>query len=295
MGNGAVLGTEHPSLGRAPEPRLYRRLQLPHSFNQRGKGPRGNGVRGRMARLTSKRAGSAWALGETPLTIGRRPDNAVVVNDPFASGRHAVIGSDQGSYYLEDLKSSNGTLLNGKPVQRGTLKHGDTIRIGNEELRFEDDAPELATQILSRPPVVAATPATTTNEPAPSAMLDELVGSIRSHRDREQQEREQTEARIRSEWEKMLTLADQLKLKMAGDARIKRFIVDRRAQDVMIQLLRAPGTPMQFITVSLRHPDQKSQALSGLWLRRTGEPDRCIATAQEVGAELVRDLAALLA
>jgi hypothetical protein len=237
----------------------------------------------------------SWPLGEAALTIGRRPENSIVLDDPFASGRHAKVGQDRNGYYVEDLDSSNGTLLNGQRVQCAALKSGDVIRIGNQELRFDDAGAEMATQIFSRPLGGEAPQTAAPQAAAPSALLDELVGSIRSHRDREQQGREQIEARIRGEWEQMLTLAEQLKAKMGSDPRIKRFIIDRRAQDVMIQLLRAPGTPMQFVTVSLHHPDQKSQALSGLWLRRTGEPDRCLDTAQQVGAELVRDLAALLA
>lgn len=299
-----------------------------------------------MAKLSIRSGGGSWPLDQQAITIGRRPDNPIVVADSFASGRHAMVGWDGARYYIEDLKSSNGTLLNGKPVTRAPLKFGDIIRIGTQEILFEDDMPEMGTLIMSGPltaqpsatppPVTPVAPApepvalqveipARVASPAPpmpvqpafpdllkiaetlpppkpapadekpASMLDELVGSIRSHRDREQQEKQEAEARVRSEWDKTLTLAEELKAKTADDARLKRFIVDRRAQDVMIQLQRTPTSPMLFITVSLRHPDQKSTALSGIWLRRTGEPDRCLANAQLVGTELIRDLAFLLA
>ncbi len=276
-----------------------------------------------MAKLSIKSGKGAWPLDQQPLTIGRRPDNPIVISDSFASGRHAMIGWDGTQYYVEDLKSSNGTLLNDQPVTRATLRGGDVIRIGTHELLFDDEAPELATQVLSRPlrpePPAASAPRATpgpadslpplspaaaapaapaappANPDTPSSLLDELVGSIRSHRDRELQERQAAEARVRAEWDKTLALADELRTKTAGDARVRRFIVDRRAQDVMIQLHRGDAAPMLFITVSLHHPDHTASALQGIWLRRTGEPDRCLESAQRVGAELIRDLAFLLA
>lgn len=327
-----------------------------------------------MAKLSAKNGGGSWPLDQQNLTIGRRPDNPIVVADSFASGRHAMVGWDGRHYFIEDLKSSNGTLLNGQRVTRATLKFGDIIRVGTQELLFEDDMPEFGTLVLSGPllaqpeaartvppattapklnPVApAAPPPSTAPRPAPSvpiptaaadipdlsvelpppsrpapppppaalefpdllkaaetltpprpaatdarptSMLDDLVGSIRSHRDREQQEREEANTRVRGEWEKMLALAEELKAKTGQDPRVKRFIVDRRAQDVMIQLQRTAAAPPLFITVSLHHPDQKSEFLKGIWLRRTGEPDRCLATAQQIGTELIRDLAFLLA
>ncbi len=273
-----------------------------------------------MAKLSARNGNDSWPLNQQPLTIGRRPDNPIVISDSFASGRHAMIGWDGAQYYVEDLNSSNGTLLNEQPVSRATLRSGDVIRIGTRELLFEDDAPELATQVLSRPlrpepPNSAAAAPATSIRPEPAAvgvtpaaqpqatpptaaaasLLDELVGSIRSHRDREQQELQALEARIKAEWDKTLALAEELKAKTAGDARVKRFIVDRRAQDVMIQLHRGNAAPMLFLTLSLRHPDNPSGTLRGIWLRRTGEADRCLDSAQAVGTELIRDLAFLLA
>ncbi|HEY0973647.1 MAG TPA: FHA domain-containing protein [Solimonas sp.] len=324
-----------------------------------------------MAKLSAKNGGGSWPLDQQNITIGRRPDNPIVVTDSFASGRHAMVGWDGQHYFVEDLKSSNGTLLNGQRITRATLKFGDVIKIGTQDLLFEDDMPEFGTLVLSGPllaqpeaaraaPITATPPSPPMSPPTPTAtkpapiaspvspatapeipelsvdlpaprptppppppaiefpdllkaaetlapprpiaaeaqptsMLDELVGSIRSHRDREQQEREEANVRVRGEWDKMLALAEELKAKTGQDPRVKRFIVDRRAQDVMIQLQRTAGTPPLFITVSLHHPDQKSETLKGIWLRRTGEPDRCLPTAQQVGTELIRDLAFLLA
>jgi len=79
---------------------------------------------------------------EMPLTqertaIGRRPYNAVVMDDPTVSGEHAVLLMKDGSVILEDLGSTNGTRLNGQVVdQRQALHNGDIVEIGGYHVRF---------------------------------------------------------------------------------------------------------------------------------------------------------------
>jgi len=79
---------------------------------------------------------------EMPLTqertaIGRRPYNAVVMDDPTVSGEHAVFLLADGGVTLEDLGSTNGTRLNGQAVQqRQPLHNGDIVEIGGYQIRF---------------------------------------------------------------------------------------------------------------------------------------------------------------
>lgn len=234
---------------------------------------------------------SEWTLGSFALTIGRRPDNSLVLDDRFVSGRHALVGHEQGRYYIEDLKSSNGTLLNGRAVQRAVLAHGDSIRIGALELTYVDEPPAA----IPAPPPLAPAPSADKAETAETALLDELVGSIRSHRDREQRERAELAERIHQEWDKWLLLAEQLKAKVGNDPRVKYFGIDRRANDVIIRIQRQPGGPQQLITVAIEHPDYRGHASRGIWLIRSGEQDRCLQTAQAVVGELIRELAFALA
>lgn len=246
-----------------------------------------------MPTLRARLSGEArsWELAETPLTIGRRPDNAVVLAEKFVSARHAVIGHDNGRYYVEDLSSSNGTRLNGRRVERAALKDGDIVQIGSFDLHFSDEP--AATVPLSHPlPSAAVQDRPVAADPR---MLDDLVNSIRGHREREQRERAQAVTRVHEEWDQLLTLAEQLKAKIAGDARVKHFGIDRRARDIIIRIRRAADQPPTLITVALNHPDHRNHALNGIWLLRTGEPDRCLSTAQAVGTELIRELAFLLA
>lgn len=298
-----------------------------------------------------------WELAAAPLTVGRRPDANIWIPDTFTSGQHARFGFDDGRYFVEDLKSSNGTRLNGAVLtRRALLSDGDVIQVGRATLKFVDSAaapapevaapappgtvpaaapvaapmpaaatpasappaasapppkpvppaqpaaaPPPATPPLSAPePAVAAPPA----EPAPVLkpgetaaveLLDQLVGSIRSHRDREQQEREAAQALLRGEWEQTVVYAEQLKQKVTGDDRVKYFAISRRSNDVLIRAQRRPDAPVQFIQLSMEHPDQKGHPLSGVWMRRNHESDRCFATAREAIAELVREIAFLLA
>jgi hypothetical protein len=67
---------------------------------------------------------------ETPITIGREASNAVPLNDESISRYHAKIQEDQGRIILTDLGSTNGTRVNGHPVQLKVLKPGDHLHIG---------------------------------------------------------------------------------------------------------------------------------------------------------------------
>lgn len=82
------------------------------------------------AENTTLRKGSIIPINRL-VTIGRREDNIVVLNDPYASGYHAKVYVKNTDYYLEDLNSTNGTLLNDEKADgRVLLEPGDEIRIG---------------------------------------------------------------------------------------------------------------------------------------------------------------------
>ena len=75
-----------------------------------------------------------------PLTgrvrIGRSPELELVIADDFVSTRHAEIVSDHGTPTITDLGSTNGTVLNGRPLKRSThLGEGDEIALGTVHLK----------------------------------------------------------------------------------------------------------------------------------------------------------------
>jgi len=72
------------------------------------------------------------------LTIGRSPDCDITIEDTQASRRHCSVVKLQSGYEVNDLGSTNGTLVNSTLVKRQKLKHGDVIRIGAVEIAFDD-------------------------------------------------------------------------------------------------------------------------------------------------------------
>ena len=83
------------------------------------------------------------------LLIGRSPDCGLILEHATASRHHARIAQQDGHYYIEDLGSRNGTLVNGQPVtSRLELSEGDTITIVDYQFRCELTAPSASSTAL---------------------------------------------------------------------------------------------------------------------------------------------------
>ncbi len=67
-------------------------------------------------------------------TIGRLPDNTVVIDNPAVSGHHACVFRDGDQLVVEDLQSTNGTFVNGTRVSRQALQHGDVVLVGKHKV-----------------------------------------------------------------------------------------------------------------------------------------------------------------
>jgi predicted component of type VI protein secretion system len=76
-------------------------------------------------------------LVDEAITIGRGPDNTIVVNDPSISTHHAHLLLEGDTYRLKDLDSTNGTRVNGKPVTETVLRFDDRIRFGAAEAKYQ--------------------------------------------------------------------------------------------------------------------------------------------------------------
>ena len=80
-------------------------------------------------------------LDRQRITIGRRPDNDVCLPYPAVSGEHAAVVTILADSFLEDLGSTNGTLVNGASVAKHFLRDRDEIDIGQQVLVYcVDDA-----------------------------------------------------------------------------------------------------------------------------------------------------------
>jgi pSer/pThr/pTyr-binding forkhead associated (FHA) protein len=90
--------------------------------------------------LTTEAQGKvAYEFAERLITIGRAPDNMIVIDDPSVSNRHAQLELSGETYRLKDLDSTNGTKVNGVPITETALRFEDRIRFGAIEARFEPD------------------------------------------------------------------------------------------------------------------------------------------------------------
>lgn len=83
------------------------------------------------------------------ITIGRKPDNDIEIDNLAVSGHHARILKAGDWFLIEDLDSLNGTFVNGKMIRESPLKNGDEVLIGKHILKF------------------VSTEVTTTHEPVP--------------------------------------------------------------------------------------------------------------------------------
>src|SRR5437868_15254660 len=73
------------------------------------------------------------------ITVGRRPDNDIVIDNPTVSGHHCKITISGDSFFVEDLNSSNGVFVNAKKVIKSGLKDNDVIGIAKHALKFIDE------------------------------------------------------------------------------------------------------------------------------------------------------------
>lgn len=81
-----------------------------------------------------------YEIEKDTMSIGRRSENELVIDDTSVSGRHAVILREGDRYRLRDLDSTNGTLVNGAPVREMLLNPNDTITLGDVQFEFDDPA-----------------------------------------------------------------------------------------------------------------------------------------------------------
>ena len=103
-------------------------------------------------------------LEKSRTTLGRRPNNDIVIENLTVSGEHAVFHLQGQAVEVKDLHSTNGTFVNGQPVQRQALRDGDQVIIGKYEVRFVQGVPAAApapepAEPAAQPPAPAAPPA----------------------------------------------------------------------------------------------------------------------------------------
>ena len=77
-----------------------------------------------------------YTLAKERTTIGRKPHNDIQIDNLAVSGEHAVVVSILNDSFLEDLGSTNGTLVNGQQIKKHFLQNNDVIELGKYKLKY---------------------------------------------------------------------------------------------------------------------------------------------------------------
>jgi pSer/pThr/pTyr-binding forkhead associated (FHA) protein len=84
-------------------------------------------------------------LTDGTISIGRKGDNDIQIDDAAVSAHHAKIVTFFKPTYIKDLMSTNGSYVNGDQIQEHTLEHGDVITIGEHHIIFDQEDGEIST------------------------------------------------------------------------------------------------------------------------------------------------------
>jgi hypothetical protein len=95
-------------------------------------------ARGRMLviRAGGGRAGESFPLERDRLTVGRRPDSDIFLDDVTVSRDHAILVRRGDEYYLDDCGSLNGTYVNRRRIESHHLADGDELQVGKYKLAY---------------------------------------------------------------------------------------------------------------------------------------------------------------
>jgi pSer/pThr/pTyr-binding forkhead associated (FHA) protein len=89
-----------------------------------------------VVRSGGGRAGETFHIENERTTVGRSPDCEIFLDDVTVSRKHAVVLQREGTFFVDDLGSLNGTFLNRRRIESGELADGDELQIGKYRLTF---------------------------------------------------------------------------------------------------------------------------------------------------------------
>ena len=112
-------------------------------------------------------------ISKERMTIGRKPHNDIQIDNLAVSGEHAMIMTILNDSFLEDLGSTNGTMVNGAPVKKHFLQPDDVVEIGKYKLRYVNEkAGKVSQQDFEKTMILRAPAGGTPAAPPPRAATD---------------------------------------------------------------------------------------------------------------------------
>ncbi len=116
-------------------------------------------------------------LSKERTLIGRKPHNDIQIDNLAVSGEHAAIITILNDSFIEDLGSTNGTMVNGKPIKKHFLQANDVIEIGKHKLKYFNDAPSQTSAADFEKTMIIRSPVKPTPPPAQGAAPAQAQGS----------------------------------------------------------------------------------------------------------------------
>ena len=123
------------------------------------------------------------ALNKERMTIGRRASNDIQIDNLAISGEHAAIVTILNDSFLEDLNSTNGTLVNGQPIKKHFLKNGDVVELGKYKLKYiteqapSNEAADFEKTMVLRPSALGAAAGAPGSTAQPPAAVPPVAGA----------------------------------------------------------------------------------------------------------------------
>jgi len=120
-----------------------------------------------------------YPIDKDSMSIGRKHGNDIQLNDLTVSGRHALIVTMGEHVYVDDLGSTNGTLLNGSRITKTLLKQNDVIQVGNYQFTYFDDEEQEYEPTMFIQAEIEDTQVMDTRAPEQTAMKGEKLAGVK--------------------------------------------------------------------------------------------------------------------
>ena len=121
-----------------------------------------------------------YTLSKERTLIGRKPHNDIQIDNLAVSGEHAAIITILNDSFIEDLGSTNGTMVNGKPIKKHFLQNNDVVEIGKHKLKYFNDAPAQATAADFEKTMIIRNPAKAGPTPAPDKAMGDTHTNLKA-------------------------------------------------------------------------------------------------------------------
>src|SRR5579862_7389 len=121
-----------------------------------------------------------YTLSKERTLIGRKPHNDIQIDNLAVSGEHAAVITILNDSFIEDLGSTNGTMVNGKPIKKHFLQNNDVVEIGKHRLKYFNDAPTAATAADFEKTMIIRNPAKAGPTPAPDKAMGDTHTNLKA-------------------------------------------------------------------------------------------------------------------